>query len=131
MVSSLNEDFKSDMNKALNISDVKTLEEYVKTKFSETERSKIESPKYFYEVTFNKPGGLVMPIIVALTFEDGTVENHKFPAQIWRMNDQEVSRTFATQKVIKKIVVDPNLETADVDVTNNTWPKEEVKSKFD
>ena len=131
MVSSLNEDFKSDMNKALNISDVKTLEEYVKTKFTETERSKLESPKYFYEVTFNKPGGLVMPIIVALTFEDGTVENHKFPAQIWRMNDQEVSRTFATQKVIKKIVVDPNLETADVDVTNNTWPKEEVKSKFD
>ena len=131
MVSSLNEDFKSDMNKALNISDVKTLEEYVKTKFSETERAKLESPKYFYEVTFNKPGGLVMPIIVALTYEDGTVENHKFPAQIWRMNDQEVSRTFATQKVIKKIVVDPNLETADVDVTNNTWPKEEVKSKFD
>ena len=72
-----------------------------------------------------------MPIIVELTYEDGTSEIQKFPAQIWRMNDAEVVRTFATQKVISKIVVDPKLETADVDVTNNTWPKEIVKSKFD
>jgi hypothetical protein len=33
--------------------------------------------------------------------------------------------------VISKIVVDPKLETADIDVTNNTWPKIEMKSKFD
>jgi hypothetical protein len=72
-----------------------------------------------------------MPIIVELTFEDGTTEIQKFPAQIWRMNDKEVSRTFATQKVITKIVLDPKLETADVDTANNTWPKAEVKSKFD
>jgi hypothetical protein len=72
-----------------------------------------------------------MPIIVELTFEDGTTENQTFPAQIWRMNDEEVTRTFATKKVIKMIVVDPKFETADIDVKNNTWPKEEVKSKFD
>jgi phage pi2 protein 07 len=91
----------------------------------------LREPKYFYQVTFDKPGGLVMPIIVEITFEDGTTENHHFPAQIWRMNDKEVSRTFATDKIISKIVVDPKLETADIDVNNNTWPKTEVKSKFD
>ena len=47
------------------------------------------------------------------------------------MNDDQVTRTFATEKQIVKIIVDANLETADIDVTNNTWPKEEVKSKFD
>ena len=66
-----------------------------------------------------------------LTFEDGTTETQTFPAQIWRMNDKEVSRTFATQKAITKIQIDPKLETADIDITNNTWPKEEVKSKFE
>ncbi len=131
MVSNGSEDFKPEMNKSLEIKEVKTLDEYVTTKFSEAERSKLTSPKYFYEVTFNKPGGLVMPIIVELTFEDGTKETQTFPAQIWRMNDAEVSRTFATQKLVTKIVVDPKLETADIDTTNNTWPKEEVKSKFD
>jgi hypothetical protein len=91
----------------------------------------LKTPKYFYQVTFDKPGGLVMPIIVELTFEDGTTETHRFPAQIWRMNDKEANRTFATDKKVTKIVLDPKEETADVDLTNNTWPKQEIKSKFD
>jgi len=131
MVSNTSEGFKPEMNKALEIKEIKTVDEFIQTNFKPEEIAKFDSPKYFYEVTFNKPGGLVMPIIVELTFEDGTTENQTFPAQIWRMNDEEVTRTFATKKVIKKIVVDPKLETADIDISNNTWPKEEVKSKFD
>ncbi len=131
MVNNTSESYKPEMNKPLEIKEIKALDEFIQTNFKPEEIAKFDSPKYFYEVTFNKPGGLVMPIIVELTFEDGTTENHKFPAQIWRMNDDEVTRTFATKKVITKIVVDPKLETADIDVTNNTWPKEEVKSKFD
>jgi hypothetical protein len=131
MVSSTSQDLLAENKKALNVKDVKTLDEFVQANFKTEEIAKLASPKYFYEVTFNKPGGLVMPIIVELTFEDGTTENQIFPAQIWRMNDSEIVRTFATQKVISKIVVDPKLETADIDVTNNTWPKVIEKSKFD
>jgi hypothetical protein len=131
MVSSTSQDLLAENKKALNVKDVKTLDEFVQANFKPEEIAKLASPKYFYEVTFNKPGGLVMPIIVELTFEDGTTENQTFPAQIWRMNDAEIVRTFATQKVISKIVVDPKLETADIDVTNNTWPKVIEKSKFD
>jgi Peptidase family M1 domain len=131
MITSSNPDLNPEAKKALNVKDVKTLDEFVQTNFKPEEIAKLNAPKYFYEVTFNKPGGLVMPIIVQLTFEDGTIENQTFPAQIWRMNDNEVSRVFATQKAISKIVIDPNLETADVDTTNNSWPKEVVKSKFD
>ena len=131
MIADGSEDYKPEMNKPFEIKEIKSLDEYVQATFTKEEQAKLNSPKYFFQVTFDKPGGLVMPIIVEITFEDGTVENYKFPAQIWRMNDNEVSRTFATQKAITKIVVDPKLETADIDVTNNTWPKEEVKSKFD
>lgn len=80
---------------------------------------------------FDKPGGMMMPIIVELQFEDGTKENHHFPVQIWRKGNDTAKRVFATDKVVKKIQLDPKLETADIDVTNNVWPKEEVKSKFD
>lgn len=131
MVADGSEDYKPEMNKPFQIKDFQALDEYVNKTFSAEEKAKLKDPKYFYQVTFDKPGGLVMPIIVELTFEDGTTEIQKFPAQIWRMNDKEVSRTFATQKVITKIVLDPKLETADVDTANNTWPKAEVKSKFD
>ena len=131
MIADGSPDYKSTMNKPFKVSDYKALDDYVNEHFTAEEKSKLKTPKYFYQVTFNKPGGLVMPIIVELTYEDGTTEIQKFPAQIWRMNDKEVSRTFATDKAITKIVIDPNLETADIDVTNNTWPKEEIKSKFD
>ncbi len=131
MVADGSADFKPGMDKPFNSKDVKTLDDYVQAHFTKEEQAKLTSPKYFYQVTFNKPGGLVMPIIVEITFEDGTKERDVFPAQIWRMNDDEVSRTFATQKVISKIVIDPKQETADVDVSNNSWPKTEEKSKFD
>ena len=121
----------SDTKKSLEVSAVKTLNDFVQTNFNAEERAKLQSPKYFYEVTFNKPGGLVMPIIVELTFDDNTTETQVFPAQIWRMNDQEATRTFATQKVVTKIVVDPKKQTADIDTSNNTWPKEIIKSKFE
>ncbi|MBP6072063.1 MAG: M1 family metallopeptidase [Flavobacterium sp.] len=131
MIDETAEDFKPELKKAFKIVDFQSLDEYVNKNFTAEEKAKLREPKYFYQVTFDKPGGLVMPIIVEITFEDGTTENHYFPAQIWRMNDKEVSRTFATDKVISKIVVDPKLETADIDANNNTWPKTEVKSKFD
>lgn len=52
---------------------------------------------------------------------------HKFGEK----NNDTARKVYATAKAIKKIQIDPNLETADIDVTNNTWPKQEVKSKFE
>ena len=121
----------SDKTKSANVKEIKTLKEYLEKNFTQKEIAALNNPNYFYQVTFDKPGGLVMPLIVDLVLADGTVEKHRFPAQIWQMNDDQVTRTFATEKQIVKIIVDANLETADIDVTNNTWPKEEVKSKFD
>jgi len=131
MIADGSADYKPELNKPFKIQDYQALEDYVSKNFTVEERAQLNEPKYFYQVTFDKPGGLVMPIIVELTFEDGTTENHYFPAQIWRMNDKEVNRIFATKKAITKIVVDPKLETADIDTTNNSWPKTTEKSKFD
>ena len=78
--------------------------------------------KYFYEITFNKPGGLVMPIIVEYTYDDGSKEKKTYPAQIWRYNDKKVTKAVHSDKQITKIVIDPDLETADVDLSNNSFP---------
>ncbi|SDZ92870.1 hypothetical protein SAMN05443667_101327 [Flavobacterium gillisiae] len=130
LVAENNAELKSNQKKALKIEDVKLLSDYVGTLTAE-EKGSLKSPKYFYEVEFNKPGGMIMPILVEITYEDGTIENFKYPAQIWRKNNESAKKVYATEKAIKKIQIDPKLETADIDVTNNTWPKAEVKSKFD
>jgi hypothetical protein len=121
---------KANQKKGLKVDEVKLLSDYMKTLTAE-EKGTLKSPKYFYEVEFNKPGGLIMPILVELTYEDGTTENFKYPAQIWRKSNDTARKVYVTEKAIKKIQIDPKLETADIDVTNNTWPKQEVKSKFE
>ena len=124
-------DLKAENKKAFNAEEVQSLNEFLNKKYTAEERKNMKNPKFFYEVEFDKPGGMIMPIIAELQFEDGTSEIHKFPAQIWRRNNEVAKRTFATDKKVVKIVVDPKLETADIDTTNNTWPKQETTSKFD
>jgi hypothetical protein len=126
-----NSELSASSKKQLQLEEVKLLSDYVNQNVSSEEKANLKNPKYFYEVEFNKPGGMPMPIIVQITYEDGTVDNYKYPAQIWRKNNETAKKVYAVSKVIKQIQIDPKLETADIDVTNNTWPKVEVKSKFD
>jgi Peptidase family M1 domain len=107
------------------------LKEYLMDNFTAEERKSIKEPKYFYNVTFEKPGGLVMPIIVEYSYADGSKERVTYPAQIWRLNDNEISKAIASDKEIVEIKVDPDLETADIDTSNNSWPKEVKQSQFD
>ena len=93
-------------------------------------KDKTKESKYHYEITYNKPGGLVMPIIVNFDYTDGTSERKVYPAQIWRYNDKEVTKVFSSSKEVSKITIDPNQETADVDTSNNSWPKQ-TKNKFE
>jgi hypothetical protein len=87
---------------------------------------------HLYEVSFTNKGGLVMPIIVQFTFDDGTTEMEKIPAQIWRKNENHVTKLFLTKKRATMIKLDPMRETADIDESNNTWPRgaEAEPSKF-
>ncbi len=85
----------------------------------------------FYVVDFENLGGLVMPIIVELQFEDGTSEEVRIPAEIWRRNNEQVSKLFLTEKKVAAIVLDPHLETADIDLDNNRWPPRAVPTRFE
>ena len=91
----------------------------------------LEKTNYLYEITFNKPGGLVMPILVEYTYADGSTLTERYPVQIWRKNDDSYTRLLASEKEIVGVQVDPNEETADVNTTNNSWPREEVMTDFD
>ncbi len=125
------EDYTDKLAKGSALDNSSTLKEYMMDNFTAEERAKMATPKYFYEIEFNKPGGLVMPLIVEYKYADGSVENVTYPAQVWRKNDSEVKKVIASEKELISITVDPNLETADIDVTNNSWPKQDKENKFD
>ncbi|MGB8191096.1 MAG: M1 family metallopeptidase [Chitinophagaceae bacterium] len=86
--------------------------------------------KNFYELQFSNKGGLVMPIILEWTYKDGTKEVEKIPAQVWRKNEGKLTKIFMKDKEVATVKLDPMRETADIDESNNAWPKEITQSKF-
>lgn len=104
------------------------LKEFMMGNTAPDPNGQVKEPKYFYELTFSKPGGIPMPLIVAYTYADGTVEHVTYPVEIWRKNDREVKRVIASEQELIGIAVDPNAETADIDLSNNFWPAQEIMS---
>ncbi len=123
-------EFKEEMKSQDMLASSKTLQEYLMDNFTPEERAKIKAPKHLYKIVFEKPGGIPMPIIVEYEYADGTKEKITYPAQVWRKNDAEVSKAIATDKEIVKVTVDPDLETADIDTDNNSWPKAKKLGAF-
>ncbi|TXB65186.1 M1 family metallopeptidase [Vicingus serpentipes] len=85
----------------------------------------------YYNISFENKGGLVMPLILNFTFKDGSTEEVRIPAEIWRRNNYNVTKAFFFEKEMVSVELDPWLETADTDMNNNNWPPKMLPSKFD
>ncbi len=98
--------------------------------FSKEEKQKQFGDKNYYQLYFSNKGGLVMPVIIEWTFEDGTTELQRIPVEIWRMNENNFTKVFVKDKEVTGIVIDPYKETVDIDERNNNWPVKEIPSRF-
>ena len=90
----------------------------------------LKTARNFYVVEFSNVGGLVTPLILKIDYTDGTTEEMRIPAEVWRFNSQKASKLILTPKEIKSLQLDPHEETADADVENNFWPRRPIKSRF-
>ncbi len=97
---------------------------------SEKEKATLNGGYYFYVVDLKNVGGLVMPVIFKVEYVDGTSEEIRIPAEIWRYNNFNVSKLIVARKEAKAIILDPNLETADTDLSNNFFPRRTVPTRF-
>ena len=90
----------------------------------------LTTARNFYVLELANAGGLVTPVIVKVDYTDGTSEELRLPAEIWRIDNTKTAKLIATAKEIKALQLDPHEETADADVENNFWPRRAVKSRF-
>lgn len=91
----------------------------------------MESNPYFYEITIENKGELVMPVIIQLNYEDGTHDIHRIPAEIWAVHSDKAIKTFVTEKEVLSIELDPLLEVADIDRSNNHFPPKPQTTRFE
>lgn len=119
LVSKEDEAFKGE-NFAKNIIELSIpLSDYIADNRSLEEQSVAPQPNHFYEITFEKIGGVPMPILLEVSYTDGTSETIKFPVQVWRLNNDEFTYVIATDKAVKSFVIDPEKMTADINTENN------------
>jgi len=98
---------------------------------SEEEAALLDAGYHFYGVTYENQGGLIMPLVVRFTLEDGTEEVKRIPAEVWLKNEDEFTKWFNFTQPVVQITLDPFLEMADTDRSDNYWPAMQEPSKFD
>ena len=93
----------------------------------------VKEDQHYYVLQFSNKGGLVMPIILGLTYSDGSQERMYIPAEIWRRSPHKVNKLITTprDKELVSVVVDPNWETADTDIENNYYPRRIIPSRVE
>jgi len=91
----------------------------------------ITEDQNYYILEFSNEGGLVMPIILELAYEDGNSEQIRLPAEIWRRSPHQLKKLLVTEQKIVSIVVDPLQETADTDIENNYYPRRIIPSRIE
>jgi hypothetical protein len=100
------------------------------SRLSDAEKKLLYSGLNYYELTLSNVGGLPMPVILEFEFADGSKLVERIPAEIWKMDQETVSKVFFYPKEVKAVKLDPFLETADVDFNNNNWPPVMQPSRF-
>lgn len=111
--------------------DRKEYEKYYNS-LDEEEKALLERGYNFYEIKFENVGGLVMPLIIEFEYIDGSKEVRRIPAEIWKMlPHKEVTKVFVTEKEVRQITLDPYLETADTDTSNNYFPARQTLNRFE
>ena len=98
---------------------------------SKEEAALLDEGYHFYGVTFENQGGLIMPLVLRFTLEDGTEEVKRIPAEVWLKNEDEFTKWFNFTQPVVQITLDPFLEMADTDRSDNYWPAMQEPSKFD
>ena len=96
----------------------------------EAELDILNADKNYYELQFSNIGGLVMPVILEFEYIDGTKEVVRIPAELWKSNNEQVSKVFVFDNELVRVTLDPFLETADVNRNNNYWPARVEPTRF-
>jgi len=96
----------------------------------DTQRALLASAKNFYVLDLENKGGLVMPVILEVTYDDGTTGMFRYPAEIWRYDNNRTKKLLLSDKKIVQFELDPYQETGDIDADNNAFPPRIKEKRF-
>ena len=110
----------------------KELDEYQKlfSGLKEEDRELLKQELNYYVITVADEGGIPMPIALGLDWADGSSEEVRVPVEVWRKNPESVAKLVVSPKELVRVTLDPHLEIADTDPSDNLWPPEMEQATF-
>ncbi|MEX1026051.1 MAG: M1 family metallopeptidase [Planctomycetota bacterium] len=101
------------------------------SKYDEHQRALLASELRFYTVGLANLGGIPMPVHLEVEYADGETETFRLPVQLWQQNADTLEKLLIVEREIVSLTLDPRLETADVDLSNNHWPPRIEESRME
>jgi hypothetical protein len=95
------------------------------------EKDLLAQGKHLYLVDFSNLGGLVMPLILEIELKSGKKYIERVPAEVWRYSPKKITKVIVTDEPMVGLTQDPFWETADIDVSNNAWPRKVTPSRME
>jgi hypothetical protein len=95
------------------------------------EKALLKEGKHLYLVDFSNKGGLVTPLILEITLASGKKYVERVPAEVWRYSPKKITKLIITDEPMTSLVQDPYWETADVDQSDNAWPRKPAQSRLE
>ncbi len=95
------------------------------------EKELLAQGKHLYLVDFSNVGGLVSPLVLEIELKSGKKYIERIPAEVWRYNSKKLTKLIVTDEPMVSLVQDPYWETADIDVSNNAWPRRVTQSRLE
>ena len=90
----------------------------------------IEKDEGYYIFEFSNKGGLVMPIPLEITYEDGAKELIRIPVEVWRKNSKKTKWLKRSKLKITQAVIDPYWEIGDTQIENNYYPTRLIPARL-
>jgi hypothetical protein len=95
------------------------------------EKALLKEGKRLYLVDFSNLGGLVTPLVLEIQLASGKKYVERVPAEVWRYNPKKITKLIITDEPMVSLTQDPYWETADIDTSNNAWPRKPAQSRLE
>ena len=97
----------------------------------EWEKALLKQGKHLYLVDFSNLGGLVTPLVLEIELKSGKKYIERIPAEVWRYSPKKITKLIVTDEALAGLTQDPYWETADIDTSNNAWPRKVAQSRLE
>ncbi|MCB1124426.1 MAG: hypothetical protein KJT03_22935, partial [Verrucomicrobiae bacterium] len=99
-------------------------------KLEDWQKELLKFAELAYVISVKNVGGMMMPLVIDIEFDNGSNRRLEIPVEIWRYGDETVKIPFLSKRKVVRVELDRDNAFADADLDNNVFPREIEEDRF-